>query len=277
MIKWLFGLLVVFFLSASITFLFLKMKGISPGMVYRSLIMEAAIYSNHGKQLPYRLYKPRQKNNEQRLPLVVVLHSAPPRGEDNFKQLRSDMSVFVSKRFQKLERAFVLVPQCPGNAVWINAKPRTGPFLNYDMTKLQESWRETHIMEIIKSLISQYRIDPERIYLVGRSMGADAVWDMLYRFPNAFAAAIILNGRTDPHQARHISQTPIRFFHGKNDKITPISNALSMQAALNEFNTDAKLEIIDTGHGIHLDVYTEPVLRWLLSQRKEQSQFIIRK
>jgi predicted peptidase len=266
------AILALFLLS----FVGMKKNKISLGMVYRSIIMKPAIYKSDGHQLPYRLYKPKHITNNERKPLVIVLHSGPRRGEDNFSQLSGDVSVFVSRSFQEIEKTFVLAPQCPDDLVWIDVKRSSLPFINYDMAKQNQSWRETLLLELIDELSRIYNIDRERVYLMGRSMGADGVWDMLYRFPDTFAGAIILNGRTDPKKANRISKTPIRHFHGSKDSITPIENALEMQDAISRFDCDFRLKVLNAGHGVWENIYSVDLYRWLLRQQKNSAKINIK-
>jgi predicted peptidase len=264
-------LIFVVIITVMVAYFIMKKNHISFGMLYRSIIMNSSVYKNGEHQLLYRLYKPFLRAENQKLPLVLVLHSSPRRGNDNFKQLSGDISQFVSRGFQKIEKTFVLAPQCPENMLWISIEPSAGPYINYKMEVQKQSWRETLIIELIDKLVDKYNIDPQRVYIMGRSMGADGVWDMLYRFPDTFAGAIILNGRTDPSQASRIAKTPIRYFHGEKDTITPVSNALQMRDTLKQYKSDNELEILDTGHGIHFEIYNHELFHWLLSQRKKRA------
>jgi len=216
-------------------------------------------------QLPYRLYEP--KGNDMK-PLVLVLQSAYGRGDDNFRQLSPTVEQFVSNEFQSLESAFILAPQCPAGLEWNNNPPKSPPFVNYDMDGHTQSWRQDLIIEIINNLIEQKRVDPTRIYITGESMGASGSWEFLYRFPNTFAAAIILNGRSDPLKAKIIGQTPIKIFHGKHDTIAPISNSISMLSSLKVAGADVELVTLNEDHIISNTVYTEQLFKWLLNNHK---------
>jgi predicted peptidase len=57
------------------------------------------------------------------------------------------------------------------------------------------------------------------------SMGGEGSWDALTYYPDLFAAALILNGAGDPRAMGRVTKLPIRFYHGRADKITPVANS----------------------------------------------------
>lgn len=247
--------------------LILNAKNINTQTLNLMLKMDALVISDGKNQLPYRLYQPSLQNTEHKKPLVLVLQSAYRRGDNNYGQLTNLVNKFVSSEFQSLEGTYVVAPHCPENMEWNNNKPSSAPYINYDMSSLTQSWRQTLIVDLIDELIKEKNIDPQRIYITGISMGASGTWEMLYRFPNKFAGALILNGRSDPSEAQNIAQTPIKIFHGKHDEIAPITNSLEMQKAIKIVNGDIDLTILQAGHDIIEQAYDIDAFEWLLHQK----------
>ena len=64
-------------------------------------------------KLPYRLLKPKDYDAKQKYPLVIFLHGAGERGDDNAKQLVHGMNDFASDEVMAKYPAFVFAPQCP--------------------------------------------------------------------------------------------------------------------------------------------------------------------
>jgi predicted peptidase len=86
--------------------------------------------------------------------------------------------------------------------------------------------------ELISVLAKQYPIDRSRIYVMGFSMGASGVWDLITRQPGTFAAAVAVSGYTEPWKARRLRRMPIWVFHGAWDTWVPVSESRQMVAAM---------------------------------------------
>jgi len=248
--------------------LLLKVNNINTQTLKLMFKMDASVTSDGINELPYRLYQPQDIDKTNKSPLVIVLQSAFRRGNNNYGQLTNLVDKFVSDEFQNLESAYVLAPHCPENMQWNNIMPSSAPYINYDMSEIEQSWRQTLIIELIDKFVEEKGVDPERIYITGISMGASGTWEMLYRFPEQFAGALILNGRSDPNKASQIAQTPIRMFHGQNDEIAPLNNSIKMKAALDKLNADVELKILEAGHDITQSAYDIDAFKWLLYQKK---------
>lgn len=67
-----------------------------------------------GNVLLYRLYKPKDYDAAQKYPLILFLHGAGERGNDNKAQVR-DALYFAKDPFQTVQECFVVAPQCPGS------------------------------------------------------------------------------------------------------------------------------------------------------------------
>lgn len=66
-----------------------------------------------GNVLLYRIYKPKDYDAAKKYPLILFLHGAGERGNDNKAQVR-DALYFARDPFQNEHPAFVVAPQCPG-------------------------------------------------------------------------------------------------------------------------------------------------------------------
>ncbi|WP_045826731.1 prolyl oligopeptidase family serine peptidase [Teredinibacter turnerae] len=230
--------------------------------------------------LPYRLFMPERTRTDntkadstnadntkaKALPLILVLHASTGRGNNNFSQLSPAVEQLTSAKLQSLSAAAVIVPQCPKGVEWTDVKPSGPPYGNYAMAGTTVSERFKAVLALIDDVIANYPIDQRRIYITGSSMGASATWQFLYHFPHVFAAAIPMNGRTDPSQAAIIGQTPLWMFHGIRDKVAPIENSRAMQAALEAQGVPSQLTELDAGHGIEYESFTPETYLWLLQQ-----------
>lgn len=219
--------------------------------------------------LPYRLHVPRKYDAHQRYPLVLYLHGADGRGEDNLRQLSDDVASLVSERVQSIEPFFVLVPQCAERDEWVNRHDSI-PFHNYDQRRVPESSASRMTLDVIRAIQAKYAIDANRLYITGYSMGGSGTWDFVTRHPGVFAGAIPVSGVNDPSRASVLKGTAIWAFHGEKDKVSPATNTLAMVQELRRIGADIRYsEIKGVGHDSNRFAYQDiNVLRWLLSQRR---------
>jgi predicted esterase len=117
-------------------------------------------------------------------------------------------------------------------------------------------------------------IDPERIYVVGLSMGGFGTWDLLMRRPQAIAGAVIMCGGAADDQAATIKHIPQWAFHGTADPFVRYSRSKTMIEALEKAGGKPKFTTLEgEGHMIWDGTMAKPeVLDWLMAQRRVQSR-----
>src|SRR4051812_48642324 len=136
-----------------------------------------------GQTLPYRLLSPESASGK--VPLVIFLHGAGERGDDNKVQLKHGAGVFAKPENREKFACYVVAPQCPKEQKWVDwdwSKPFT--VQPAEMTTPMKS-----VVGILDTLPKEFAdIDPDRVYVTGLSMGGYGTWDLLTRFPQRFAA-----------------------------------------------------------------------------------------
>lgn len=243
--------------------------------------------------IPYRMFVP-ENNDGDKLPLVVALHGSGERGNDNQKQIEFHRlaTVWVDSVNQKEHPCFVIAPQCPENNRWVD---EDWDLEKYDFRNTPISNELETVSNLIDSLISQYPIDKNRIYVTGLSMGGIGSWYLLMNYPNRFAAAIIMSGSADPQMACEIKDIPVWDFHGDIDAAVPVEGSRNMIKAISNCGKDVLLisdpnnkafwesdlevkrildsehiytEYKDKGHVIWKESYDNWLVReWLFSKR----------
>ena len=81
---------------------------------------EAHVFKQGSGVLPYRLLKPRAYDRNERYPLVLFLHGAGQRGDDNIQQIAQGIWGFSSDDVREQDPCFVVAPQCPSDAQWVD-------------------------------------------------------------------------------------------------------------------------------------------------------------
>jgi predicted peptidase len=236
--------------------------------------LKPAIYHRDGLPyaLPYRLFVPQGYTAKKRYPLVVYLHGAGGRGDDNVRHLSDDVAELISERVQALGEFFVLAPQCPLGDEWVNRHDSV-PFHNYDQSKVPESPASLMTFEVIEQLKASYSIEPERLYVTGYSMGGSGTWDFVTRHPRIFAAAVPVTGVNDPSRASTLSGLSVWAFHGEKDGVSPVENTRTMVRRLRELGAEIRFsELPNVGHDSNRFVYHDlDLYRWMLSQRRRET------
>ncbi len=265
------------------TFLFILLILLSFNMFAQKELFQKHIYSNETKELPYRLFVPKDvalntaiqdvieenvifyEKNTKKYPLVLFMHGAGERGCDNNVQLTYIDAVFGSDEFQKEHPCFVFAPQCPNELKWVEVSWSLDSHIQPETT----SYSMELTMEIIDQLIEKYPIDTDRLYVTGLSMGGFGTWDIISRYPNTFAAAIPICGGGDENTAFAIHKTPIWAFHGANDKAVKTSRSRNMIEAIRDVGGNPKYtEYPKLGHLCWNEAYaTEGLFDWLFSQK----------
>ena len=193
-----------------------------------SELYEPSVY----KEMPYRLMKPVNFDTKQKYPLIISLHGAGGRGNDNKKQLKDWNKQLANETVRKDFPCYVLAPQ--SKSLW-NAQTLA------------------FIKEVIATLPA---VDMDRIYILGHSMGGHGTFIYIQLEPNYFAAAAPSAGAglkktADFIDAKLIKDIPIWTFHGDKDKVCPYDKVLTEFKELKTLGGNMKLTTWHSaGHGV---------------------------
>ena len=80
------------------------------------------IFIHKKDSLPYRILLPKNYNSQKLYPMLIFLHGAGERGDDNELQLIHGGSLFKSNDFRNNYPAIVVFPQCPENPFGLTLK-----------------------------------------------------------------------------------------------------------------------------------------------------------
>lgn len=234
----------------------------------QNLRFEARQYIDEaGDTLNYRITFPDFSRSET-YPVVLFLHGAGERGNDNISQLKWGVMNFATDESMRSHPAIVIAPQCPKGSTWSN-------FEGYGereelLLKDRPSKPLEMAMEVLDQVIQNNAVDTTRIYITGLSMGGFGTWDAIARYPGKFAAAAPVCGGGDPATAGTIANIPIWAFHGADDPVVSPELSRIMIDALHEAGArPGYTEYPGVGHFAWIQAYEDPyMMDWLFSQRK---------
>jgi predicted peptidase len=206
--------------------------------------------SVRGAVLRYLLYLPADydANAAAKWPLLLFLHGGGERGDDIEKVKIHGPPKLVA---QGKQFPFVLVsPQCPTGA------PRPG-------------WNADELAALIDKLAGTYRIDRQRLYVTGLSMGGSGTWSLVSAYPDKFAAAMPLCGRGDLDAVAKLAKTPTWVLVGAKDRAQTVQNCQEMASALAEAGCEGRFTLyFHLPHDCWTVTYNNPeVYEWLLSHK----------
>ncbi len=257
-------------------FLFIITSLLLPALLLKA--QNNSLYQKHwfvqnGDSLPYRLLLPENYDAAKKYPLVFFMHGAGERGNDNEKQLVHGAQLFLKADVRKNYPSIVVFPQCPQNSFWSNVNFRADSLGKRNFVfKADAAPTRAMVMAnaLLHQLIKDYPVKKKMIYIGGLSMGGMGTFEMVYRNPKIFSAAIPICGGGDPSTAKKLKKTKWWVFHGAKDDVVPPANSEIMVAALKAAGAPVKFTLYpNANHNSWDAAFAEPaLLSWLFAQKK---------
>lgn len=182
-------------------------------------------HEDTGVTIPYRLIVPETYTPKSKFPLVVFFHGAGERGFENRNQLNN----CVQQIADNMPKAIILVPQCAHENQWVDTPWSEG---SYSVDHVPESDELCAVMDLLAEIMQSYSVDKDKVYAAGISMGGYAVWDVMVRHNDVFAAGVAVCGGGDPSKAGVLKDTPMFVFHGNQDETVPVTGSTDMVEAI---------------------------------------------
>lgn len=200
------------------------------------------------KETHYLLYLPDDYNKDTatRFPLMIFLHGSGESGEDLAKVKTHGPPKLVD---QGKKFPFIIVsPQAP---------PQTG-------------WQVENLNDMLESIKKKYKVDADRVYLTGLSMGGFGTWNWAEKHPYQFAAIAPICGGGDASKAWTLRNIPTWCFHGAKDDVVLPSASQSMVDSLKKYSKNVQFTLYpEANHNSWDTTYgNEALYTWLLSNKR---------
>ncbi len=110
---------------------------------------------------------------------------------------------------------------------------------------------ELDVMNVLELTLEEFNVDPDRIYLMGHSMGGGGTWHLAITHPDRWAAIAPVAPAiyTSPDQLEAIRHLPVIVLQGDRDNLVPVSLARTWVARMEELGmTHRYIEIAGGDH-----------------------------
>lgn len=218
---------------------------------------DEGIFESAGIAMPYRYATLNESDSDNKPALVIYLHGGSSKGADNETQvLEAGIDNIADYLTEKRIQAVFIVPQCPVDKSW------GGPMLG-----------------VLKALIDEFKegkVNDDRIYILGGSMGGTGTWSMVSAYPGLFAAAMPVAGNPSKCIAENVSQTPVFTVMGTADTIMNVETTSDFIDKLNSLGGITKLDIEEgwTHEVTCVQSYTAPRLDWIFGHSHNSSGIV---
>lgn len=232
------------FIMTTITTLANAVPQMIPDQVSKRITVRAEIDYDYLLTLPAGY----EDDSAEKWPLLVFLHGSGERGTD-IERVRTH-GLPASIDAGRAVPFIVVAPQCPQD----------------------EWWNLPAVEAFIADMVRNYRVDPERIYLTGLSMGGFGVWALAARHPERYAAVIPVCGGGETKWASKLRDLPIWAFHGALDESVPVKRSQDMIDAITAAGGSPRLTIYpEAKHDSWTATYAnDEIYTWLLAHRRRK-------
>ena len=230
------------------------------GSMERHYLLDGA-----GEIMPYRVYVPTGYRAATPAPLVVALHGLGG-NEDSFFDSYAGAPVKLAE-----QHGFLMVAPLGYRADGAYGAPRVGPTDASTRRRLELS--EKDVMETVRLMRGHYNVDPNRIYLIGHSMGAIGTWHLAAKYPEMWAALGPIAGTGNPATVARMKGVPQIVVHGDADATVNVAGSRAMVAEMKRLGVEVVYVEVPGGSHTAVVVPNLPkVFEFLAAHRKGGGQ-----
>jgi predicted esterase/predicted DNA-binding protein (MmcQ/YjbR family) len=230
----------------------------------------ARVVDVDGTAYGYRVQLPAGYTPDTAWPVILFLHGSGERGDDGVSQTAVGLGPAARAHPERFP-TIIVYPQAPLESRWSGAPARAA-------------------MAALRQAMTEFRADPDRVYLTGLSMGGNGAWRLAYEHPGRFAALVPICGWVgaapvlpgaeaavpaedgDPFEAlaERLAPVPVWIFHGEEDPAVPVEESRRAAAALEAAGGNVRYtELPGVGHNAWDPAYGSASLaEWLFAQRR---------
>lgn len=215
--------------------------------------------------MPYRVYVPTGYTAAKPAPLVIALHGLGA-NEDSFFDGYSGLPPKLAEQHGFLMAAPLGYRVDGFYGAQMGGAPDAA-------ARRRLEFSEKDVLEVLRLMRTQYQVDPNRVYLVGHSMGAIGTWYLAAKYPDVWAALGLFSGIGSPATVERMKHIPQIVVHGDADPTVNVSGSRAMVAEMKRLG--AEVTYIEVPGGNHTDLVVPNlprVFEFLAGHRRAGSQ-----
>lgn len=215
-------------------------------------------------------------------PLLINLHGQG--------QIGDNLNLLINQSSDATPAYLIANSQWPASRPFIVVSPQLKRDLSIPNISDQD-WVASYIDEVVEYVRTQRNINPNKIYIMGLSLGGQGCMIYSAAYPNKVAAMIPMCGRTDDiiqdGLACSLVNIPTWIFHGTEDITLNYRNATNMAAAINACTNSGSIKphvtLLDAGEHTGVSVWNPlynlscgyPLYDWLLKFTKNSTANVL--
>jgi predicted esterase len=224
-------------------------KGSDPFAARRGDFRKAYLSKVDNTLQPFKVFVPSSYDGTKPYPLVIALHGMG--GDEN-----SYFDAYGKGAFTSEAERHGYIVACPKGR-----KPAS----------MYMGDAERDVMDVLADMMRTYRIDPDRVYLTGHSMGGFGTWSVAMNHPEVFAAiAPVSGGVMNLANLSKIAHVPELIIHGDDDKTVSVERSRVVVAAGKKLNIEMKyIEVPKGTHGDVVAPHFKDVFDWFDAHKRK--------
>jgi poly(3-hydroxybutyrate) depolymerase len=197
-----------------------------------------------GEIMPYRVYVPTGYKADAPTPLVIALHGLGQTEDSFFDSYQHTVPRLAEQHgFLLAAPLGFRVDGFYGSRLMGGGDPAAARRAEYS---------EQDVLQVVKRMQADYNVDPDRIYLLGHSMGAIGTWVLAAKYPETWAAVAAFAGLGAPATVERMKHIPEFVVHGDNDATVSVNGSRAMVAEMKKLGVD--VTYVEVPGGSHNDI-----------------------
>jgi len=232
---------------------------VAPVMSGKNRLIYSFISDRDQTLQPYALRLPHGWEKDKTYPLIVILHG--------HMGMNPSQVLFISWEF-KTKLGDCSPAEYPAYMLEVYGRGNT----------YYQGIGEVDVFEAMEDVKRRFKVDEDRIYLTGQSMGGGGAWNIATRTPDVWAAVSLFCPSFSPQRAPYLPENmedlPVRFWYGGKDRVKYKDASLQSHDYLQKLGFDSEVHTTkDAKHRVPKEQRHESTL-WLLKHtRKKPTQF----
>jgi predicted peptidase len=237
------------------------------GLLSCSLLTAFAEDAAAGKQVEQEL-----KTSDGSIPYLLYLPTNYPPATSEAATSKWPLVLFLHGSGEREGPLSVVKKWGPPNFIdhginfpFIIASPQCAP----DPKSWDSPEEQKLLLALLDHLTNTFKVDTDRVYLTGLSMGGFGSWRLAADHPELFAAVVPVCGGGHPADADKLKNLPIWAWHGEADPAVPVKRSIEMVDAIQKAgSTTIRLTTLaHIGHVSWQAAYASPeVWKWMSEQ-----------